>query len=101
MWQAFIGGVWSGAGKMGQKIWIPYVVPVSSEKVTAHLAASSSRISTVGGFLIFSDRASFTSRLESRMTTHIPASSDSPNIAPSKSTFHTSAAGGHHLRGTM
>ena len=78
-----------------------WVVPVSSEKVIARLATSSSRTSTVGGFLIFLDKAAFTSPLESQITTRILASSNWPNIEPLKFIFHTSSAGGHHLRGAV
>ena len=37
-----------------------FVKSVSREKYTAHLAANSFKISIVGGFLIFSDRATIT-----------------------------------------
>ena len=77
------------------------VVFVSREKVIARLAASNSSTSTVGGFFIFLDRVALTSPLPSQITTPIPASSNSPNIVPSKFIFHTSSTGGHHLRGAM
>ena len=48
-------------------------------------------------FLIFSTKATFTSPFELRAINPIPASSDSPNIAPSKLIFQLSRAGGLHL----
>ena len=60
---------------------------VSREKHVAFLATSNSKASTMVGFWIFSKSAAITSPLEFQMTTPMPASSDSPNIAPSKLTF--------------
>ena len=68
--------------------------PRSSEKRAALLAASSSKTSTVGGFLIFSAKAALTSPTEFRTTTPIPASPNSLNIAPSKLIFHSLPTGG-------
>ena len=70
---------------------------VSREKRIALFAASSSRISIVGGFLIFSDSVAITSPLGLRIITPIPASSHLLNIAPSKLIFAKSGLGGHHF----
>ena len=62
--------------------WLDYVV-----KLTARRVARSSRISTDGGFTIYSDRATNTWPSQLWITTPIPALSDSLNIAPSLFVF--------------
>ena len=67
--------------------------PSSCTSMITRLAARSSTVSTEEGFKNFSAREAITSPLEFQIITPIPASSDSPNITPSKFVLYILAKG--------
>ena len=64
---------------------------------TFWVAANVSKVSTDDGWAIFSDKATIISSFSFRITTPIPASLDSTNIALSKFAFTLGASRGFHL----